>query len=76
MQATHIIWKHVFYPVVLCGNNVYTFITGAPVKQYTVDNIIMERLIQYLISGTITKCYKCHIKYSISLICHICGNLF
>ena len=46
----------------VCWNHLYTFITGDPVKQYMVHNIIVEKLLQPLIYGTITKCCKCLIK--------------
>ena len=55
VHATQVIGKRVFYLLVLCGNNVYAFITGDPVKRHTVDNIIVENLIQSLISGTISR---------------------
>jgi len=47
------------------GNNLYTYITGDPVKRYTTDNIIVVNLIQSVISGSVTKCGKCLIKCSV-----------
>ena len=47
----------------ICGNNLYTFIKGGPVKWYKVDKIIVEKLIQSLISWTVKKYCKCLSKY-------------
>ena len=47
----------------VCANNLYTFLIGDTVKRYTVDNIIVEKLIQSSVSRTIRKCCKCLIKY-------------
>ena len=40
MHATQVIGKHVFYLLILCGNNLYTFITGDSVKWYIVEIIV------------------------------------
>ena len=51
VHATQVIGKDVFYPFVLRVTNVYTF-------------IVMENILQPLVSGSITICCKCLIKHS------------
>ena len=58
----------------------YANITGDLVNLYTVDSYYCGET-QSVISGTLTKCCKCVIKYSflvytVSFTCHICYTLF
>ena len=63
MYACYLIYRETFVlsSGTLLVDTWYTFITREPVKRYNVNNIIIEKLIIYLISGTITFC-KCLIK--------------